>query len=146
MVVNIVNHQRRLALPVRLLRAAARLTLGRRRWQVALVFVTPAASRRLNRSYLGHDYAADVLSFDQTDGAKPAVELVICPAVAAANARAYGDSSDVELCRYVIHGLLHIMGYDDRRAVDCRRMWRRQEQLLRRVVASRKRTRKGAAR
>lgn len=79
--------------------------------------------RRLNRSYLDHDYNTDVLSFSLRDGPDPVRTEAEDPAVegevyvdldTAAERHADFDTSfDREACRYVIHGVLHLVGYDD---------------------------------
>lgn len=108
-------------------RAAARLsTLG-------LVFVGPAAMRRLNRTWKGHDRPTDVLSFSlTTPGGGRTGEVYICPAVARAQARELGVDEREELRRLVIHGILHVLGHDHPEGPGRTRsaMWRRQERYL----------------
>jgi probable rRNA maturation factor len=119
----IADEQRKVALPLDLLRRAARRVAGRR--NVSLAFVTNAAIRRINRRFLGHDWATDVVSFPLGSGLLG--ELVISAEYAQAEARARGIPVEEELVRYVVHGLLHLEGYDDRRPADRKRMWARQE-------------------
>ena len=127
----ITDEQRRVALPLDLLRRAARRVAGRR--SVSLAFVTNAAIRKINRRFLGHDWATDVVSFPlHTDLLG---ELVISTDYAQAEARARGIPVEEELVRYVVHGLLHLRGYDDHRPADRKRMWARQEREVRAVMA-----------
>ena len=90
--------------------------------------------RTLHKKFLKKDSVTDVLSFDysqkKTRGAL-AGEIVICAGVARRNARAYKTTLEQELCLYVIHGILHLLGYDDHRPADIRAMRRREAELMR---------------
>lgn len=105
-------------------RLVARVLRGERsRRQIHVVFVTDAAMRRLNRRFLKHDYITDVLAF-------PPDEVVVAPGVAIAEARRRRIPAREELLRYVAHGVLHLLGYDDKKPASRRRMWARQERYL----------------
>ncbi|HTM52301.1 MAG TPA: rRNA maturation RNase YbeY [Bryobacteraceae bacterium] len=67
--------------------------------------------RRLNRRFLGHDRATDVLSFPTEGGARLG-EMAISAGRAAAQARAYGHSRLDEIRILMLHGLLHLKGLD----------------------------------
>lgn len=90
-----------------------------------------------NRKHLGHAGATDVISFGFRDPAGAVIgDIYLCPAVAAENARRFGVGVREELLRLVVHGTLHVLGYDhptgDRRTESP--MWKRQERLLARVM------------
>jgi probable rRNA maturation factor len=55
---------------------------------------------------------------------------VVCAAIAQENAARYGHTSDDELALYIIHGLLHLNGFDDLEAAPARRMRTRQAKIL----------------
>lgn len=104
---------------------------------VSIALVSAPRMARLNRAHLGHAGPTDVISFALRPGANekraPVVgDIYIAPTVARANARRFGGGVREELERLVIHGTLHVLGYDhpegDGRTTS--RMWRRQEQLL----------------
>ena len=87
--------------------------------------------RELNRQFLGHDRPTDVIAFDLRDTAVPVLpavepelvgELYVCPTVAQAAARVHRTSVDYEVMLYIVHGLLHLAGYDDSRPVARARM------------------------
>ena len=130
----IADEQRRVRIPVDLIRRAARRLAGRRGLSIA--FVTNAAIRRINRRFLGHDWATDVLSFPM--GGALLGELVISAEYARAEARGRGIPVEEELLRCVVHGILHLRGYDDRRVADRKRMWARQERELRAILDGRR--------
>src|SRR6516162_4617598 len=83
--------------------------------EISLAFVDNATIHRLNKRYLDHDEPTDVLSFplSEPSASKLAGELVLGVEVAAEQAAARGHDVQTELTLYVIHGLLHLCGYDD---------------------------------
>lgn len=105
---------------------------GRADADVSLAFVDNPTIHRLNQRYLQHDEPTDVLSFPLTEpGARRlAGELVIGVEVAAAQAAERGHDVQVELALYVIHGLLHLCGYDDHDEADADAMRRRERHYL----------------
>jgi probable rRNA maturation factor len=110
-------------------RVAARL--GRRFSEVGLTYVTPGVSRTLNRRYRRHNWVTDVLSF--TYQSKPVVgELVICLRQAELQARRADTSLMTELDRLLVHGYLHLAGYDHLRAAERRVMRALEDRLLQR--------------
>ena len=82
--------------------------------EISIAVISDAEMHRLNRKYLDHDYPTDVLSFalereaDHLEG-----EIIVSADYAAREAVQYGWSADDELLLYVIHGALHLVGYDD---------------------------------
>lgn len=83
--------------------------------------------RAINKKYLKHDYITDVLTFDFKGNAG---EIIICPHVARINAKAQQSSTEKELILYVIHGILHLAGYDDHKPKDILQMRRMEKELL----------------
>ncbi len=115
--------------------AAVRLVLERERLPaaVAVTFLGPTRMRELNHRWKGHDRPTDVLAFalPQQDGSLVG-DIYICRAVAQREAAARGLPLREELLRLVVHGTLHVAGYDhpeDERRVRSP-MWRRQERYL----------------
>ena len=97
--------------------------------------------RTLNRDYRGKDSATDVLSFPlQNDNAVPAQpmlgDVVISVDTAERQAVQYGVNLEQELARLLIHGILHLVGYDHENVPDeeVLRMQRREDQLMRLVA------------
>lgn len=81
---------------------------------LSLVLTDHATVRELNRTYLGHDYDTDVLSFPLSE--EPGVvegEIYVDLDTAAKRHAEFGATFTQEACRYVVHGLLHLLGYDD---------------------------------
>jgi probable rRNA maturation factor len=96
----------------------------------------------MNREHLGHVGTTDVISFGFSRPTPRDSGLVgdiyIAPVVAAKNARAAKRPVREEIVRLLVHGTLHVLGYDhpdDGKREDSA-MWRRQEQLVRRLARS----------
>jgi probable rRNA maturation factor len=106
---------------------------------ISITFVGRATMSALNRRYLGHKGATDVISFGLGRiGKRGAVlgDIYICPEVARDNARRQRVPAGQELLRLVVHGTLHVLGYEhpDARSRTESLMWRKQERILARVV------------
>lgn len=102
---------------------------------ISIAFVGPAAIAKLNRQYLSHSGPTDVISFGMGRDTKdmPAIgDIYICPDVARRNARRLGVSEREEIARLVVHGVLHVAGYDhpDDESRTRSPMWKRQERVL----------------
>jgi probable rRNA maturation factor len=128
----IADLQDAIPLPVAKLKRLARRVIGGERLgmgDLSIAFVDRATMRRINRQFLKHDFDTDVLAFP-LDGALVG-ELVISTDYAAKEARARRIPVIEEVSRYVVHGLLHLAGYDDHQPAAKARMWKRQESYVR---------------
>lgn len=127
------------ALPARVVRAAAEQVLRGEGREAALsiTFVGPEAMRELNRRYKGHDRPTDVLAFalPQPDGGLTG-DIYICRHVAAREARERAVPLREELLRLVVHGTLHVLGWDhpEDHGRERSAMWRQQERYLRELA------------
>jgi len=120
----------------------ASAALGRRGRgrELGVCTVGEAESARLNIRFRGRDKPTNVLSFSPprlpraSGGASvPLGELVICPRVLEAEAQAQEKTLRAHWAHLVVHGTLHLLGYDHERADDARRMERREIAVLRRL-------------
>ena len=116
------------------LRTWARAAVTRRAL-VTLRYVAEAEARRLNRDFRGKDYATNVLTFIYDDARRGAVagDVVICAPVVAREARAQGKQLAAHHAHLLVHGLLHLQGYDHERDGEAARMERRERAVLRRL-------------
>lgn len=110
---------------------------------LSITFLGRRAMARLNRRHLGHAGATDVISFAFTGRERrgPVIgDIYIAPEVARENARRYAVGSREETARLVVHGVLHVLGYDHGTGEERvgSPMWHRQERLLRRVLRGRR--------
>jgi probable rRNA maturation factor len=128
--VKIKNLQKKIPIPRSLIlktAAAAFRKLGSAVSDLSVVFLGEKRIRLINKKYLGHDYVTDVLTFDLGQGC---AEIIICPKVAAANAISHKTSTEKEIILYVIHGILHLKGFDDHTPKDILQMRKMENELL----------------
>ena len=100
-----------------------------RRWadaDVLIRIVGEREARRLNRRFRGMDKATNVLSFHTGD-------IVLCHPVVAKEARAQGKTLAAHYAHLVVHGVLHLRGYDHMKKADAERMERAEIRVLRRL-------------
>lgn len=132
--VSIASPQEAVPIDRQKLREAARIVLdgeGVAKAEISLAFVDNATIHKLNQRYLGHDEPTDVLSFPLGETAKGLHgELVIGAEVAQEQATSRGHDVQAELTLYVIHGLLHLCGFDDHSPADARAIHDRERHYL----------------
>ena len=86
---------------------------GRRPGQISVIFCSDPYLLEINRKYLGHDYYTDIITFDYSEGEVLSGDLFISVDTVRSNAAFYSAEFDDELDRVIVHGLLHLIGYDD---------------------------------
>ena len=91
-----------------------------------IIFLSNDAIRPINKRYKGRDRATDVLSFDLDSCG----QLLISSDMAMRNSRIYNTPFEKELALYVIHGILHLFGYDDDTPKARTRMSKKQDSIL----------------
>jgi probable rRNA maturation factor len=109
--------------------------------EVTLVISDDEGIRELNRDFLGEDAPTDVLSFSAQEAAEPFVvapvagsylgDVIVSYPRAAAQAQEQGHPVEMELDLLIVHGLLHLLGYDHAEEVEKDAMWARQDAILR---------------
>ena len=87
--------------------------------EISFVFLNDRAIRKINRQFLRHDWATDVIAFPSGGGG----EILISLDTARRQAEEEGHSVFEEVKILAIHGLLHLVGYDDRKKRDHEKMW-----------------------
>jgi probable rRNA maturation factor len=139
----IANRQRTVSLNLRLLRdiTNALLTelLELDGFALEISIVAAPEMARINKTFLNHEGSTDVITFDyaetptrNTQHATRSLhgEIFICIDDAIAQAREFRTTWQSELARYVVHGVLHLRGFDDICAADRRKMKREENRLL----------------
>lgn len=141
------NTQREQALDVRLLRAVTKHVLhdllGQRHYALCFHFVSARRMAELNWTFLRHEGPTDVITFNEGeewglpapadgDGANGGLlgEIFICPAVGKTQAKEFKTTWQSETARYLIHGLLHLLGYDDGNHAQRKVMKKEENRLL----------------
>ena len=132
---SIASPQELVPLPFAHLREVSRMVLegeGVKEAKISLAFVDNTTIHRINKQFLDHDEPTDVITFPLSgEGAKKLEgELVIGVEVAIEQAKDRGHPVDTELSLYVIHGLLHLCGYDDRTKKDAAEMRVKEREYL----------------
>jgi len=103
------------------------------RLAVTLRFVGAREGRALNARYRGRDYATNVLTFVYDDVVPRTGDIVVCVPVVTREARAQGKALRAHLAHLIVHGMLHLQGYDHERGADAARMEARETELLARL-------------
>ena len=105
---------------------------GVREYEISLAFVDNPTIHRLNKQYLQHDEPTDVLTFPYSAGnaKKLEGELVLGVEIAKAQGEERGHDVQAELALYVIHGLLHLCGFDDKSSDAEKKMRAREKHYL----------------
>ncbi|MFP6763036.1 MAG: rRNA maturation RNase YbeY [Planctomycetaceae bacterium] len=148
--VDVANNQHHLSFDSEILRSVVRHTLNAEQVTAATISIAIVDSQTmhtLNRKYLNHDYDTDVLSFlldcsggESDDRGLPGIprgtgktidgEVIVNSEYAIRIAPDFGWEPLSELILYVIHGLLHLCGYDDLTRVELPVMRQREREIL----------------
>ncbi len=87
---------------------------GYRQGQLTYIFCDDQRILEVNRSFLGHDYYTDIITFDYTRGLTVSGDMYISLDTVRSNAELVGATYDAELLRVIIHGVLHLCGINDK--------------------------------
>ncbi len=100
---------------------------------ISLALVKENEMRKLNKTYRGKNKVTDVLSFEAGEYRQPreaSGEIIICPSQARKQAEQYGNSYTREMMKLVLHGYLHILGYDHERESEAEKMEDLEQKIL----------------
>ena len=98
--------------------------------QVNIIFCSDNYILDINQKYLQHDYFTDIITFDYCEGKTLSGDLFISVDTVRENAIFYGTEFDDELNRVIVHGLLHLIGYDDHSEEDQKTMRSKEDYYL----------------
>jgi len=101
--------------------------------ELSIVFIDNKRIQEINKTFLGHNYATDVLSFAYNEPSSKnniTGEIIVSVEMATKLAQKRGYSVEGEIALYLIHGLLHLLGYDDKQKRDAKKMHQREGELL----------------
>lgn len=120
--VSVFNAHRRYRLRKARVQKYVKRVLGQRKASISIVFVDSHRCKSINRTFLGHNFVTDVISFrlEQPPGLEG--EVYVNLDRAKQQAQEYNVSFANEVTRLVIHGTLHLIGYDDVKASDAKKM------------------------
>ena len=94
----------------------------RRLGDISIIFCSDNYILDVNMKYLQHDYFTDIITFDYCDGDTVSGDLFISIDSVRENAAFYGTEFKDELNRVIVHGVLHLIGYDDHSEEDIKEM------------------------
>lgn len=103
-------------------------------YELTVQLVGARKMTQLNEEFLHHEGSTDVITFDYSEATfAPLIvgEIVICVEEAALQAARWRTSWQAEIARYLVHGVLHLLGYDDQETISRQRMKSAENRLLR---------------
>ncbi len=95
---------------------------SKRLGDIAFIFCSDDYILDVNVEYLGHDYYTDIITFDYCEGDRISGDLFISIDSVRDNAEHFGVDFETELNRVMVHGVLHLIGYDDHNDEDIKMM------------------------
>ncbi len=100
--------------------------------EISFIFCSQEKHLEINRTYLGHDYRTDVITFDYSDLPAGTVvgDIFVDPVTVGENARLYGATAIDEMRRVLIHGVLHLCGYGDKTRARQKTMRAKEDECL----------------
>jgi probable rRNA maturation factor len=133
----IASRQRTKKINLRLLKQIARVLLTEleiENAELGIALVGAKEMARVNWNFLRHEGSTDVITFDHAESGKRKSlhgELFICVDDAVAQAKKFKTNWQSEVVRYVVHGVLHLVGHDDLKPALRRKMKRAENRLVR---------------
>lgn len=85
----------------------------------------------MNLQYLNHDYYTDIITFDYGHEDEISGDMYICPDIVHQNAEMLGKNREEEILRVLVHGILHLIGYDDKEESEKESMRLKEDECLR---------------
>jgi probable rRNA maturation factor len=136
--VGILNRQRMKVINVswvrRLVTGLLTDIIRAKNYELTIHIVGAAEMAKANRAHLGHTGSTDVITLDYSEPFWPmAGEILVCVDEAVNQAARFRTSWQAELARYIVHGVLHLQGFDDCRPADRQKMKRKEDAVMRRL-------------
>lgn len=138
--VTVRNRQKGRPIDTRLLRNITLVLVGQliesRSFELGIYIIGTAEMTRLNETFLRHHGSTDVLTFDYSQPEpEPELygEIIVCLDEAVAQARRFRATWQSELVRYIVHGALHLAGYDDHHRAKRRKMKLQENRMLKQL-------------
>lgn len=103
--------------------------------RINYIFCNDKRMLAINKEFLQHDYYTDIITFDYSKGAHLSADIFISIDTIKSNAEEYGVEFDDELHRVMVHGLLHLCGYNDERETEQTLMRQKEDYALARLQA-----------
>ena len=102
--------------------------------ELNIVFTDNKRIKEINKTFLGHNYATDVITFAYDEASinndKASGEIIISVEMAKKLAQKHDCAVEGEIALYLVHGLLHLFGYNDKQRKEAKKMHQREGELL----------------
>ena len=98
--------------------------------EITFVFCSDSYLLEINKKFLSHDYYTDVITFDYSEGDSVSGDILISIDRVKENSETYKTTFDDELCRVIIHGVLHLLGYKDSSDREKKKMREKEDEAL----------------
>ncbi|OHB98153.1 MAG: rRNA maturation RNase YbeY [Planctomycetes bacterium RIFCSPHIGHO2_12_39_6] len=109
------------------------LKVEKKNAELNLVFTDNKKIKKINKTFLGHNFVTDVISFAYNNASLEnniSGEIIISVEMAVKLAQKLKCTIEGEIALYLVHGLLHLLGYNDKLKRDARKMHQREKELL----------------
>ena len=106
---------------------------GKEVGELNYLFVDDHEILKYNKKYLKHDYYTDIITFDTSENQKICGDIIISIERVAENAKKFNVKTNDELNRVMVHGLLHLIGYDDKKQKDAKEIIEKENYYLKRL-------------
>jgi len=97
---------------------------------ITYIFCSDEEILRMNKEYLNHDYYTDIITFDYSEGEKISGDLFISLDTVKTNSEKFKTIFNEELYRVMIHGILHLCGYNDKKPIEKNIMKTKEDEAL----------------
>ncbi len=87
---------------------------GKRCGDIAIIHCSDDYLLKINKEHLDHDYFTDIITFDYSEGEVVSGDLFISIERVIENAQSMGEKEELEGLRIMVHGVLHLLGYQDK--------------------------------
>jgi len=98
--------------------------------KINIILTTDKNLRKINIDYLERDYYTDIITFNYSENQVVSGDLFVSLERVNENAREYGEDNTIELLRVMIHGVLHLIGYDDASVEEKKHMREKENKYL----------------
>ncbi|MEE9361909.1 MAG: rRNA maturation RNase YbeY [Cellulophaga sp.] len=98
--------------------------------EITFIFCTDEYLLKINQNYLKHDTYTDIITFDYTENRTVSADVFISLDRVRENAVKFKITSDQEMLRVMVHGVLHLLGYKDKTTSDTEMMREKEEEMM----------------
>jgi rRNA maturation RNase YbeY len=109
---------------------------NRKGGSIGIIFCSDAYLLHINQDYLSHDYYTDVITFDYTEDQLISGDILISVERVRENSQIFNSTFENELLRVIIHGVLHLLGYNDQNEKEKAEMRQKEDTYIEKWINS----------